>query len=779
MALSGTIIGSTNNRYIDAKIVWSATQSIDGNYSMVTATLYYSRNNTGYTTYGTWSGSITINGTNKTSSSSLSITYNSNTKAITSTVKVPHNNDGTKSITISATGSMSGTTLSSTSVTDTIILTTIPRAATLNSLSCSSPDLNGVITYKYTPTTTSYYIQGNLSLNVSGNLIAINSDNNDKPDSVSQKFKTITLNADQLEAIYKELPNSTKATLRLTLRTYSDSAYSKQIGNADYKEIPLTIPSSVKPTVGDITLNPTNITINGTSYDYLIKGKNTLSISVSDSSAGVGSNIKSYAFSGPSVSTTKTSASTSVSTVTNVTSFINEKATLTYQITVTDYRNRSSTPKTKTITCYDYQNPFFSAFKVSRSGTTLRCTYTPVFSSINGKNIANVKIYYATGSIINTETVSGVASGTSTSTSITLSNTTSTYQVYAVITDGLNETGQTVTKTMYGESRVINVREDGTGIAFGKMAEQSNLFECRWPSRFNGLMISTGGIRTEGYGAGNKYFETRRTNPPDAADDAHKNVKMQMYVGDAGYPTIRNQYSIDNGETWTTRSYLRLQDDGLYTSMGRFTSTSDANPTEQNDVPLRIGTADGEHIDIDSNEIMAKDSPTKLGTLALSGSNVDLYSGTTLTLRVGSDATSEYVESDVTYNRTYSAASNMYITSNGVFGRATSSSERYKKDIENVINDELNPYKILDIPVVQYRYKEDYIPIDKEPDDLYIGFKAEDVANIYPVAAEYNENGQVEMWNIKVIVPAMLKIVQDQQKEIEALRAEINNMKNT
>lgn len=564
MALNGTITGSTGNQYIDAKIVWSATQSVDGNYSMVTATLYYSRNNTGYTTSGTWNGSLIINGTKKTSSASLSITYNSNTQAITNTVKVIHDGDGTKEITISATGSIPGTTLSSTNVSKSVELTTIPRAATLDSLTCSTTYLSGTITYKYTPTTTSYYVRGNLSLNLNGEYIAIKSDNNGKPSTATQQTKTIQLDAEQLEKIYNELPSDTSATLRLTLRTYSDSSYSKQIGDPSHKEIKLTIPTSVKPTVGDITLDPTNITINGTSYNYLIKGKNKLSISVSGCSAGIGSGIKSYTFSGPSVSATTTSASTSVTSVTNVTSFTDEKATLTYSVKATDKRGRSSDAKTETITCYNYVNPYFSAFKVSRSGATLTCTYTPVFSSINGKNIANVKIYYTVGSTTNTKTISSVTSGVSASASITLANSASTCQVYAVITDGLNETGKTAPKTLYGESKIMNVTSDGTGIAFGKKAESSNLFECKWPSKFDGLMVSTGGIRTEADGASNRYFEVRRKNPTEAPDDAHNNIRMQMYVGETGYPTIRNQYSTDDGDTWTTRGYIRLQDDGVY-----------------------------------------------------------------------------------------------------------------------------------------------------------------------------------------------------------------------
>lgn len=132
MALSGTITGTTANQYISSKIVWSATQHKSDNYSTVTATLYYSRTNSGYTTYGTWEGSITINGETTQGSKYLTITQNSNTEAITTTVLVPHNADGSKSITISATGGISGTSFSSTSISKSVSLDTIPRASSIH-----------------------------------------------------------------------------------------------------------------------------------------------------------------------------------------------------------------------------------------------------------------------------------------------------------------------------------------------------------------------------------------------------------------------------------------------------------------------------------------------------------------------------------------------------------------------------------------------------------------------------------------------------------------------
>ena len=75
----------------------------------------------------------------------------------------------------------------------------------------------------------------------------------------------------------------------------------------------------------------------------------------------------------------------------------------------------------------------------------------------------------------------------------------------------------------------------------------------------------------------------------------------------------------------------------------------------------------------------------------------------------------------------------------------------------------------------QFRYNEENVPVDGKPDDLYIGLIAEEVNKAYPAATEYTEDGQVEMWNIKALFPALLKIVQDQQKEIEALKEQINN----
>lgn len=54
-----------------------------------------------------------------------------------------------------------------------------------------------------------------------------------------------------------------------------------------------------------------------------------------------------------------------------------------------------------------------------------------------------------------------------------------------------------------------------------------------------------------------------------------------------------------------------------------------------------------------------------------------------------------------------------------------------------------------------------------------IGFIAEEVAEIYPKAAEYNEDGTVEMWNYMILIPAMMKLIQTQHARISELERKL------
>lgn len=125
---SGTITGTTSNEYIEAKVEWESTAIPENNQSKVVAKLYYRRTNTGYTTYGNGSFSVKVGTTKSTTSKYVEI-GTSWVFIVQHTAYVAHEDDGTKKVAISATGSIPDTTLTSTTLSKTVSLGTIPRAA--------------------------------------------------------------------------------------------------------------------------------------------------------------------------------------------------------------------------------------------------------------------------------------------------------------------------------------------------------------------------------------------------------------------------------------------------------------------------------------------------------------------------------------------------------------------------------------------------------------------------------------------------------------------------
>ena len=143
--------------------------------------------------------------------------------------------------------------------------------------------------------------------------------------------------------------------------------------------------------------------------------------------------------------------------------------------------------------------------------------------------------------------------------------------------------------------------------------------------------------------------------------------------------------------------------------------------------------------------------------------------------------TVEHLNAPDIYNSdTVTGAPNLYITSTGKFRRTTNtSSVRYKKDIENVKDEELIPERLYDLQVKQFKYKEEYQPNknDSRYEKNLIGFIAEDVEKVFPIAVDYteDENGNkiVDNWNERYIIPPMLKLIQNLKKKIDELEDRI------
>ena len=106
---------------------------------------------------------------------------------------------------------------------------------------------------------------------------------------------------------------------------------------------------------------------------------------------------------------------------------------------------------------------------------------------------------------------------------------------------------------------------------------------------------------------------------------------------------------------------------------------------------------------------------------------------------------------------------------------ASSSSKRYKHDIAP-LSDELSADKLYDIEVVQFKYNDDYLNKNDIRFGLDLpGFIAEQVHEAYPIAADI-ENDAVETWNERFIIPPMLKLIQDQKRQIDLLEERIEKL---
>lgn len=117
---------------------------------------------------------------------------------------------------------------------------------------------------------------------------------------------------------------------------------------------------------------------------------------------------------------------------------------------------------------------------------------------------------------------------------------------------------------------------------------------------------------------------------------------------------------------------------------------------------------------------------------------------------------------------------NVYMGAANRLNKITSSARRYKNSIGSVSNPALDPHRLYDIPVVQFRFNVDHLnnPLDSRYDKDVIGLIADDVAKYYPIAADY-EDGLVENWNSRYLIPPMLSLIQEQKREIQFMQSQI------
>ena len=127
------------------------------------------------------------------------------------------------------------------------------------------------------------------------------------------------------------------------------------------------------------------------------------------------------------------------------------------------------------------------------------------------------------------------------------------------------------------------------------------------------------------------------------------------------------------------------------------------------------------------------------------------------------------------FNTTTSTSAATLVMQNQAVYRQASSSKRYKDHVKDMSEEDVA--KIFEIPVVYFKYKDGYLDVSDKKNGIPIpGFYAEDMEQAFPDAVMY-EDGKVEDWNYRTLIPAMEKQIQILYKQNQELMKSIKELK--
>ena len=110
----------------------------------------------------------------------------------------------------------------------------------------------------------------------------------------------------------------------------------------------------------------------------------------------------------------------------------------------------------------------------------------------------------------------------------------------------------------------------------------------------------------------------------------------------------------------------------------------------------------------------------------------------------------------------------LVVSSNGLVGKASSSSKRYKNIGRDISPEDVE--KWYGIEPVWAAYKDGYLTKGDENEGRYIPMFVAENADQYLPEATRHENGLVEDWNYRVMIPAMFAMIKQQHEEINELK---------
>lgn len=348
---------SVEDNHSGVRITWTSTQSNESwNNDTRTAYFYVSRN--GAAEEQKYAVTYTLP---KTSTVYIADTV----------IVVPHRKDGTGSVKVRTwmdTDIYAGVV----ELTEELTLTPIPRATTLDSLTCSSALFDGTFTYKYTPRQNDFYNRLIIYLNDNSTVVTTIDLGQQ---SATQQTETVKLSAKELATIQGKLTNTRSGTLIFALMTYADSSYTNPIGDESTKQIKLSISlnaTELQPNA-EVTIEPVSDV--KTDESVYIKGLSKIKCTIANAKATNGAEITgySYNFQGNLTATEENTFTTGYLTTAGTAQFV---------CSVIDSRGLSKS-WFNTISVLDYSTPTLDSLTCDTSDFigTITYKYTPACSA--------------------------------------------------------------------------------------------------------------------------------------------------------------------------------------------------------------------------------------------------------------------------------------------------------------------------------------------------------------------------------------------------------------
>lgn len=455
------------------------SQNVANNTSNITVNAVVKWTGGSYNRVGNCPGSITIGGTKYDFSG---ITFNDNgtstgtKKIMTKTVDVSHNDDGTKSLTISAsfdTRISYGTVRAS----DSITLDTIPRKSTMT---VGNGTLGTAQTLKVSRKSTSFTHSIKVVFGVAG----INPPEYIKADGtvtgadeVKHSATSISFTPPLEWAKHETVGTSVSATYTIT--TYNGNT---KIGSESYSKT-FAIPASVKPACTITVTDPTECASN---YGGYVKGVSKFHVSI-DPEEAHSSSIKSYSATANGCGYNESDFTTDV---------LKSHGQLTVSASVTDMRGRTSNTESITLTVYDYAKPAITRLAAARCnadgtandrGEYLRVTFTYTANNLSGKNPVSCTLKYKQS----TESVYVTASGfdpTKGSYVFKASDVDVAYDIMLTVSDDFD----TVSRVATGPTgfTLMHWNADGNAMGIGKVvpSNKSRILDVGVNTHFDELV---------------------------------------------------------------------------------------------------------------------------------------------------------------------------------------------------------------------------------------------------------------------------------------------------